>query len=173
MLQLTKRTEYGLIALVHMVDRANEYVSAREISERYQLPRRLLAEVLKELSRTSLVESQRGATGGYTLARPAESIAIGEIVSALEGAPTLASCEGLGASAGRGECGVEPVCPIRSPLQRLREGIWRQLEGTTLAALAHPVQLHSFHARPELVARSAAADATPASGAVAAAPLHP
>ena len=138
MLQLTKRTEYGLIALVHMVDRANEFVSAREISERYQLPRRLLAEVLKELSRTSLVESQRGASGGYALARPAESIAIGEVVSALEGAPTLASCEGLGALLGRSECGVEPVCPIRSPLQRLREGIWRQLECTSLAALAHP-----------------------------------
>lgn len=138
MLQLTKRTEYGLIALVHMVDRGDQFVSAREISERYQIPRRLLAEVLKDLARRALVDSQRGATGGYALARPAESIALGEVVSALEGAPTLASCEGLGAADRRGECGVEPFCPIRSPLHRLREGIWRQLERTTLRALARP-----------------------------------
>jgi Rrf2 family nitric oxide-sensitive transcriptional repressor len=138
MLQLTKRTEYGLIALVHMADRAQEYVSAREISERYQLPPRLLAEVLKDLSRTPLVESQRGAAGGYTLARPAETIALGEVVRALEGLPSLTGCVGLGAADPRGECGVEPVCPIRSPLHRLREGIWRQLERTTLESLAHP-----------------------------------
>lgn len=138
MLQLTKRTEYGLIALVHMVDRGGEFVSVREISERYQIPRRLLAEVLKDLSRTPLVESQRGAAGGYALARPAESIALGEVVSLLEGAPTLASCEGFGAADRRGECGVEPFCPIRSPLHRLREGIWRQMEGTSLRSLAGP-----------------------------------
>ncbi len=54
MLQLTKRTEYGLIALVHLVDRRGEFVSAREIGDSYQVPRRLLAEVLKELSRAGL-----------------------------------------------------------------------------------------------------------------------
>ena len=62
----------------------------------------------------------------------------GEVVQALEGAPTLAGCEGLGAADRRGECDVEPFCPIRSPLHRLREGIWRQLEGTSLRSLAQP-----------------------------------
>jgi Rrf2 family nitric oxide-sensitive transcriptional repressor len=136
MLQLTKRTEYGLIALVHMVDRGGEFVSAREISDSYPIPSRMLAEVLKDLSRSGLVESQRGAGGGYALARPAESITVGTVVSALEGAPTLASCE-TELSAGGG-CTVEPVCPIRSPLQRIREGIWRQMEHTSLRSLVDP-----------------------------------
>lgn len=137
MLQLTKRTEYGLIALVHMVDREGGFASVREISEHYQVPRRLLAEVLKDLCRASLVESQRGATGGYALSRPAESITLGEVVSALEGAPRLASCESL-VVAHVGECGLEPVCPIRSPLHRIREGIWHLMERTTLRSLARP-----------------------------------
>ena len=51
MIQLTKRTEYGLIALVHMADREGQIVSVREIAERYPIPRRLLAEVLKDLCR--------------------------------------------------------------------------------------------------------------------------
>jgi Rrf2 family nitric oxide-sensitive transcriptional repressor len=136
MLQLTKRTEYGLIALVHMVDRGGEFVSAREISDSYPIPSRMLAEVLKDLSRSGLVESQRGAAGGYALARPAEAITVGTVVSALEGAPTLASCE-TELSSGGG-CNVEPVCPIRSPLQRIREGIWRQMERTSLRSLVDP-----------------------------------
>ena len=76
MLQLTKRTEYGLIALVHLMDQRDlashseaVFVSAREIGERYPVPRRLLAEVLKDLARAELVDSARGSTGGYSLAR--------------------------------------------------------------------------------------------------------
>lgn len=137
MLQLTKRTEYGLIALVHMVDRGGEFVSAREISDQYPIPKRLLAEVLKDLSKSELVDSQRGATGGYALAKLPEKITVGDIVTALEGAPTLAGCETT-ESAG-GSCEVEPVCPIRSPLHRIREGIWRQMQRTTLRALVDPV----------------------------------
>lgn len=134
MLQLTKRTEYGLIALVAMVGRRDGFVSAREISERYRVPRRLLAEVLKDLSRASLVESQRGAAGGYVLARSPDDISVGEVVAALEGAPALSGCENLGAAHG-GECELEPDCPIRSPLQVIREGIWGLMEETSLRAL--------------------------------------
>ncbi len=139
MLQLTKRTEYGLIALVHMVDRRGDFVSAREISERYHVPRRLLAEVLKDLARAEVVDSQRGATGGYALARPAEEVTVGEVVAALEGAPKLAGCETLEPSSAGGECDLEPSCPIRSPLQRIREGIWQQMQRTTLRSLVEPV----------------------------------
>ncbi|HJP02176.1 MAG TPA: Rrf2 family transcriptional regulator [Planctomycetota bacterium] len=139
MLQLTKRTEYGLIALVHMVDQDGTFVSAREISEFYAIPRRLLAEVLKDLCRASLVASQRGASGGYALAHAADVITVGDVVGALEGAPTLAGCESAGPrgpnGASSGECDLEPQCPIRSPLHRLRESIWRQMHATSLLAL--------------------------------------
>jgi Rrf2 family protein len=137
MLQLTKRTEYGLIALVHMVDRNGEFVSAREIAEIYPIPRRLLAEVLKVLSRSGLINSQRGANGGYALARRPETITVGDAVCALEGAPTIASCESVSVGS-KSSCGVQAVCPIRSPLQRIREGIWRQLQHTSLRALVDP-----------------------------------
>lgn len=167
MLQLTKRTEYGLIALVHMAGRGTcptvdglgasgasgipaldagsgqapsgvpgaVFVSGREIAERYSVPRRLVGEALKDLTRAGLVISQRGATGGYSLARPAEEISLGQIVAALEGQPTLASCESLSPSRG-GECDIERHCPIRSPIHRIRERIWQLMERTTLRAIA-------------------------------------
>jgi Rrf2 family protein len=143
MLQLTKRTEYGLIALVHMADRVGRansagrdaVVSVREISERYPIPRRLLAEVLKDLAHAGLVESQRGATGGYALTRSPDELTLAEIVSALEGSPALTSCESH--EGAHDTCGVVPVCPIRSPLARIRAGIWSLMERTTLRSLLH------------------------------------
>ncbi len=134
MLQLTKRTEYGLIALVHLVD-SHGAVSAREISEHYSVPRRLLAEVLKDLSRADLCDSHRGASGGYSLRRSAESISLGEVVAALEGAPAVSSCETLGAFS-HGSCEIMPLCPIRSPLHKIRDGIWNLMQQTSLRSLA-------------------------------------
>jgi Rrf2 family protein len=144
-LQLTKRTEYGLIALVHMANRDGQYVSAREISDRYPVPRRLLAEVLKALCRADLVDSQRGARGGYALSRSADQITLGEVVAALEGVPTLASCENVSR---HGECEIEPTCPIRSPLHRIRQGIWHLMEGTTLRSLIRPAPAGWLSPRP-------------------------
>ena len=135
MLQLTKRTEYGLIALVHMADREGEFVSVRELCERYPLPRRLLAEVLKDLHRAELVESLRGAQGGYSLARAADRITLAQVVEALEGAPALTSCRNL-APAVNGGCEVEPTCPIRSPIHVIRERLWKLMEVTTLRSLS-------------------------------------
>jgi len=152
MIQLTKRTEYGLIALIHLADREGEVVSSREIGEHYSMPQRLLAEVLKDLCHADLVDSHRGSSGGYSLALPATTITLGAVVKALEGAPSVTSCEGLGAASRGGECDVRPLCPIRSPLQRIREGIWSLLQSTTLRSLADSsIERDNLfaHSRPE------------------------
>ena len=143
MIKLTKRTEYGLIALMHLADREGEVVSVREIGERYPVPKRLLGEALKSLHHAGVVASQRGAGGGFWLARPADRITLGEVVAALEGAPALTSCQDLGAAHADGTCDVQPVCPIRSPLQRIRQGIWSLLQSTTLRSLRDSGQSES------------------------------
>ena len=76
MLKLTKRTEYGLIALTHLADREGEVVSVREIGEHYPVPKRLLAEVLKNLHHAGIVDSARGAQGGFWLARTADTVTL-------------------------------------------------------------------------------------------------
>ena len=138
MLQLTRRTEYGLLALVHIADREGRVVSVREICERFPLPRRMVAEVLKDLHHCALVESQRGSSGGYTLARRPEDITLGQVVAALEGAPALTTCESPIVMKSGG-CEVQPMCPIRSPIHRVRERLWQMLEHTTLSSLQSPL----------------------------------
>lgn len=147
MLQLNKRTEYGLIALTHLAGCEGGVVSVREIAERYSVPRRLLAEVLKELVRAGHVEGHRGATGGYALSRPAQDITLGEVVAALEGRPSIASCESL-PMLRAGTCDVEPRCPIKSPIQRIRAGLWNLMQRTTLRDLADPAFELSLQGAP-------------------------
>ena len=134
MLQLTKRTEYGLLALVHLADREGAVASVREICERYPLPKRTVAEVLKDLQHAGLVDSTRGSSGGYTLARAPAQVTLGDVVRALEGAPPLTTCESPIVLKGGG-CEVQPMCPIKSPIQRVRERLWQMLEHTTLRSL--------------------------------------
>lgn len=139
MLQLTKKTEYGLIALTHLTMRAGTVSSVREICEHYPVPRRLVAEVLKDLCHARLVESHRGPAGGYSLARQPESISVGDVVAALEGRPAFTSCASM-ALAHAHSCEIENVCPIRSPIETLRHEFWRLLTRTTLQDLAaHPL----------------------------------
>ena len=143
MLQLTKRTEYGLIALTHLALRAGSVCSVREICDSYPIPRRLVAEVLKDLCHAQLVLSHRGSSGGYALARQPEAISVGDVVAALEGHPSLTSCASLGLFTAQA-CDVEHVCPIRSPIETLRVELWRMLSRKTLRdLLAHPVPVRS------------------------------
>jgi Rrf2 family protein len=143
MLQFTKRTEYGLIALTHLAQVEGSVCSVREICERYPVPRRLVAEVLKDLCHSQLVESRRGTNGGYSLARTADSISVGDVVGVLEAHPSLTSCASLGHYLAL-PCDVESVCPIRSPIETLRLEIWKLLERTTLRDLVnHPSTLRS------------------------------
>ena len=135
MLQLTKRTEYGLIALFYLADQGGRFVSAREVSDHYPVPPRLLAEVLKDLCKEGLVESQRGATGGYQLVNRPDQLSLARIVQALEGPVTLTGCEPMAAFKG-GDCDVTSVCPIKDPMQRIRSMFWSLLVKTTLADLA-------------------------------------
>ncbi len=135
MLKLTKRTEYGLIALMHLAEHGEELLSVRTIAERFTMPQRLLAQTLQNLTHAGLVESQRGATGGYRLAQPADQITIGSVVHALEGQGGLTSCHEV-PSPEPSACSIESLCPIRSPLGRIQHGIWSLLEGATLASLA-------------------------------------
>src|SRR5262245_42328652 len=138
MLQLTKKTEYGLIALTHLALRAGSVTSVREICDSYPVPRRLVAEVLKDLCHANLVVSHRGSSGGYALARAPEAISVGDVVAALEGHPSLTSCASLGLHVAQA-CGVESVCPIRSPIETLRIELWRLMTRTSLRDLAtHP-----------------------------------
>ncbi len=76
MLKLTKRADYGMMAMRYLAEHANENKmhSARDIADAYDIPLPVLAKTLQSLTRAKLITSHHGAMGGYTLPRPADDI---------------------------------------------------------------------------------------------------
>src|ERR1700681_1165291 len=91
MLRLSKLTDYAVVVLVRL-DSGAEVQTSPGIAATTGIPEPTAAKVLKTLSGSALVTSQRGAHGGYRLARRLEDIPIGEVIAAMDGPIALAAC---------------------------------------------------------------------------------
>src|SRR5919201_445368 len=93
MLRLSKKTDYGLMAMVHLAAHEDQgAASARDIAEQYDIPLELLAKVLQQLMRKGLLRSLHGTRGGYRLARPASAVSVAEVIEALDGPLGITQC---------------------------------------------------------------------------------
>ncbi len=149
MLGLTRKTDYALVALVHLARAGSKLASAREIADRYHVPLPLLVNILKTLSHAGLVESVRGARGGYRLAAEAESITLNRLITAIEGPVRLVACS---AAADRveaaGLCELAPSCPVLSPVRKVHQRLAEFLDSVTLAEIAFDAATHGRVAWP-------------------------
>ncbi len=135
MLNFTKKTEYGIIALTCLVKTQSRSVNSREISSEYGIPLPILSNIMKELAGHGIVESQRGAKGGYRLQGKPEALTLGRILEALEGKVRLTECMDL-PSGEASDCRLEGSCPVRAPLKRLQEKVKGWLDDVSLAEIA-------------------------------------
>jgi Rrf2 family cysteine metabolism transcriptional repressor len=137
------KAEYGVRVMAHLARKdGDEPISLSAIAEAEGLPLAYLEHLVARLRRAELVESRRGAHGGYSLARAASDITMAEVVAALEG--EIAPIECISADAdGRlvcqreGEPGHDP-CPTKLLWTRVQGSIVRTLNEMTLADLASP-----------------------------------
>ncbi len=134
MLTLTRKSGYALIALSYLSRPKNRIVSAREIAEQYDLPLRLLMNVMKQLSRAGLVQSVRGANGGYTLAVEPGQITLRKLIGVMEGPIELAQC--LAFDRKGKKCSVVKRCPLREPIHIVQERLEEFLESITVADIS-------------------------------------
>ena len=133
MLRLSKKVDYGLMALMHLARHGDTVSwSARELAEAYEIPGGLLAKILQRLAHAGFVASQHGKKGGYTLARPADHITVAEVVQAIDGPFSLTQC-----TTDQGVCVQFETCNVKSPLQRLHENVAAMFATLTIA---HMVQ---------------------------------
>lgn len=92
-MKFSQRTEYALRALLELGRRYGDGpVSAREIAGAQKVPVRFLEQVLQELKRAGILESQRGASGGCWLAREPSQISVSEVVDVVEGPVVSQAC---------------------------------------------------------------------------------
>lgn len=130
MLRVTKLTDYATVILVALARAPDRVHSSAELAELARLEAPTVAKVLKPLAHAGLVESFRGATGGYRLARPAADIPLIAIVEAIEGPLGMTECSGEHSS-----CEHEPHCGVQVHWRRINDVIAEALGGITLAQM--------------------------------------
>jgi Rrf2 family protein len=129
-IKLSRKVEYGLIALLHMDSAGSaRLVTAKEVAENYGTPPELLGKVMQSLARAGLVESMQGARGGYRLTRPMEAMSVGDVIEALEGPIYLTPC-----CSGEEACRQEAACNIKLPVRRVQEVLQEFIYGLSLAS---------------------------------------
>lgn len=134
MIRLSRLTDYGIVLMAHLAARSEGGAhAAREVSFETGLPLPVVSKVLKSLARGGLLVSQRGAKGGYTLARAADEITVPEMIRVLEGPIGLTEC-----TQHPGACPQEASCHVREPWQRINDAVRAALADITLADLAAP-----------------------------------
>ena len=150
-MMFSTKAEYGVRVMAHLARQASEAsgrdgeagagepISLASIAEAEGLPLAYLEHLVQRLRKAELVESRRGARGGYSLARPADAITMAEVVRALEG--EIAPIECITADAGGalvcardGEPGHDP-CPTKVLWTRVQGSIVRTLADMTLSDL--------------------------------------
>ena len=135
MLKLSKKVEYGLMAVQHMASCPETVVSAKDIAACFGISQALVAKVLQSLVRASIVQSYHGANGGYVLAMAASNISVADVIEAIEGRQgALVACQ----DHDHDDCSVHENCTIREPLSILQERIRATFKTMSVAELAHP-----------------------------------
>lgn len=135
MLRLSKLTDYAVVVLTRLAH-VNELTTSPGVATTTGIPEPTVAKVLKALAQGGLVVSQRGARGGYRLARPLDAIPISDVIVALEGPIALTAC----VDGAQGACEAERLCPVRGRWDPVNDAIRGALSNITLADMGASVK---------------------------------
>ncbi len=137
MLKITKRCEYGIMAMRYIAAQQNgnstafKTCSARSIADYFNIPPEIMAKILQKLVRKGLIVSQKGKNGGYNLSKKAHDISVGDIIMALEDCMNIVDCsteKGL-------SCDQLGVCAIENPMKRIQKDLNNYFNNITLVDL--------------------------------------
>lgn len=147
MIKISKKADYAVLVMHDLARRQIEHrasgadpalpadpASAQDIADRAGLSRALVANILKALTRADLLESVRGAGGGYRIARPIREINLAQIIAALEGPIRLVDCASITETRNH-DCNLSDHCPSRSAMRVVHDRIATLMEDIHLPEL--------------------------------------
>ena len=122
-MKLTTKGRYGLRAVIDLAVYAkDEPVSLAEVAERQNISISYLEQLVAKLKKAGIVQSTRGAQGGYSLAKEPENISVGEILRALEGSLSPVDCSAV-VGEGETECASSDFCVTKYVWKRISDSI--------------------------------------------------
>lgn len=145
-MKLTTKGRYGLRAVIDLAVYAkDEPVSLGEVAERQNISISYLEQLIAKLKKAGIVQSTRGAQGGYSLAKEPEKISVGDILRSLEGNLSPVDCSAV-AGEGESECASSNFCVTKYVWKRISDSINDTVNGIFLSELmaeSEKVQTHA------------------------------
>jgi Rrf2 family protein len=124
-MHISRKSDYALRALSYVTNQKPEKKSSiTEIAEAENIPRDFLAKILKELTRSGILKSFQGVTGGYQLAKPRETISFLNVIEAMEGPLKVNLCAGSKDDCG---CGRFEKCAMKEFWDEVQKNLVKTL----------------------------------------------
>lgn len=117
MVKFSKKIEYSLIALRYISGAKDEVITAKEISNKYNIPHELLAKILQKLKKENILTSNQGVNGGYKLSKPLTEISLSELIDKIEGKTAIVECLHTDNIS---ECYISDCCSIKDPINKMQ-----------------------------------------------------
>lgn len=127
MIRVSKLTDYAMVILAFVGQEPTRRYQAREIADGTSLAQPTVSKLLKQLAKSGILISTRGAQGGYKLSKAPSEISIAYIIESLEGPLAMMEC-----IVGEDNCALATSCKIHSPWQKINNLIKDTLEQYTL-----------------------------------------
>jgi FeS assembly SUF system regulator len=134
MLKISKLTDYAIIILGQMANDAGRSQTAAGLAEATGVALPTVSKILKSLCKAGILQSTRGARGGYLLSQPPQRTSVAAVIKALEGPIALTECEGE-----HGGCEQSSSCGARGSWDVINRAVRAALESVSLADMAKPI----------------------------------
>ena len=136
MIKLSKLSDYAIVVLSRLSGAEGGVVTVAQMTTYTGIPEPTVSKVLKLLAREGIIESTRGANGGYALKRPASGITVTELITALEGPIALTTC--IDKQSDEGGCMIDSLCPLRGGWKKVNDALTKALDEVSLDDLLIP-----------------------------------
>ena len=139
---LSSKAKYALRAVVHLAENAPTGIGLQtaEVAEQEQVPRKFLEAIFVQLRDHGVIESRRGAQGGYRLLRDPAAISIADIIRIVDGPLALTPCASRTRFRQCPDCVDISLCRLQPVMQQARNAVAKVLENCSLAQLARSQQ---------------------------------
>jgi Rrf2 family protein len=130
-MKLSTRSRYSARILLELArNSGNTPLQVSEISRRQKIPAKYIEQLIRTLKSNGLISSSRGPKGGYTLAKSAAQIRLGDIVRIFEGQADLVECVGA-----PDKCDMAGACPVRMAWAQANEALFEKLDAISIDTL--------------------------------------
>jgi len=133
MLKLSKKIEYGILAVQYMASKPDDLVRAKEISEKMNLSFDFLAKTLQTLNKNGLISSQQGVHGGYKLSKNVSDMTLTDVIMSLEEKTSIVDCMAPGET----DCNRSEGCSLKHPIHLLQQKIDKLFDSITISELVN------------------------------------